>query len=134
MREYMRVVRELLAGNIVDYDFEGARRKIKFMHPVPGLVNLDDPIEWHVSAMGPRSRQLTAETGAGWINFMMGTEAAVADVEGVVQIILDHLGQGARLLEEGRLGQFPQHHLQPRLTLHPAVDPHGVVLDRRHHA
>ena len=30
-------------------------------------------------------------------------DAAVTDVEGVVQIVLDHLGQGARLLEEGRL-------------------------------
>jgi len=36
MREYMRVVRELLAGNIVEYEFEGAQRKITFMHPVPG--------------------------------------------------------------------------------------------------
>ncbi len=80
MREYMRVVRELLDGEIVEYDFEGARRKISFMHPVPGLVNLDDPIQWHVSAMGPRSRQLTAELGVGWINFLTGEEGALADV------------------------------------------------------
>ena len=81
MREYMRVVRALLAGEVVEYDFEGARRKITFMHPVPGLVNLHDPIQWHVSAMGPRSRQFTAEMGAGWINFMTGTPAALADVK-----------------------------------------------------
>ncbi len=80
MREYMRVVRELLAGGVVEYDFENDRRKIKFMHPVPGLVNLTDPIQWHVSAMGPRSRQLTAEMAAGWINFLTGTPGALADV------------------------------------------------------
>ena len=80
MREYMRVVKELLAGEVVDYDFEGGLRKIRFMHPVPGLVNLDDPIQWHVSAMGPRSRRFTAEVGAGWINFLTGSTGALADV------------------------------------------------------
>ena len=81
MREYMRVVRDLLDGKVVDYEFEGARRKITFMHPTPGLVNLDDPIEWHISAMGPRSRRLTAELGVGWINFLTGEDGAVADVD-----------------------------------------------------
>ena len=80
MREYMRVVRKLLDGKIVEYDFEDDRRKIKFMHPVSGLVNLEDPIHWHVSAMGPRSRQLTADMGTGWINFLTGTAGALADI------------------------------------------------------
>jgi len=81
MREYMRVVRELLTGKVVDYEFEGARRKITFMHPVPGLVNTHDPIQWHMSAMGPRSRQLAAELGVGWINFMTGMPAALTDLD-----------------------------------------------------
>ena len=81
MREYMRVVRELLAGNIVEYEFEGAQRKITFMHPVPGLVNTYDPIQWHMSAMGPRSRKLAAELGVGWINFMTGMPTALADLK-----------------------------------------------------
>jgi 5,10-methylenetetrahydromethanopterin reductase len=81
MREYMRVVQELLAGNIVEYEFEGARRKITFMHPVPGLVNTQDPIQWHMSAMGPRSRKLAAELGVGWINFMTGMPAALTDLK-----------------------------------------------------
>jgi 5,10-methylenetetrahydromethanopterin reductase len=52
------------------------------MHPVPGLVNLHDPIQWHMSAMGPRARQLTAELGVEWINFMTaGLPAAVTDLE-----------------------------------------------------
>lgn len=80
MREYIRIVRELLDGGIVEYTFEGARRKITFMHPVPGLVNLEDPIQWHISAMGPRSRQLTANLGVGWLNFLTSEEGALADV------------------------------------------------------
>jgi 5,10-methylenetetrahydromethanopterin reductase len=81
MREYMRVVRELLAGKVVEYEFEGAWRKITFMHPVPGLVNTHDPIQWHMSAMGPRSRKLAAELGVGWINFMTGMPAALTDLK-----------------------------------------------------
>ena len=82
LREYMRVVRELLAGKVVEYEFEGTRRKITFMHPVPDLVNTHDPIQWHMSAMGPRARQLTAELGVNWINFMTaGMPAALTDLE-----------------------------------------------------
>ena len=53
VQEYLRVVQQLLDGGIVEFDFEGARRKMKFMHPAPGLVNTQDPIGWHLSAMGP---------------------------------------------------------------------------------
>ena len=80
-REYLRVVRALLKGEVVEFEYEGAARKIKFMHPAHGLVNTSDPIGWHFSAMGARSRHLTAELGVGWINFMTGMPTAVADVE-----------------------------------------------------
>jgi 5,10-methylenetetrahydromethanopterin reductase len=81
VREYVRVVRGLLAGEVVKYEFEGAQRKLTFMHPVPGLVNMRDPIQWHMSAMGPRSRRLAAELGMGWINFMTtGMPAALTDL------------------------------------------------------
>src|SRR5262249_38511447 len=81
LREYVRVVRGLLAGELMEYEFEGARRKIRFLHPVPDLVNTQDPIPLHMSAMGPRSRKLSAELGAGWINFMTGLPAALADLQ-----------------------------------------------------
>ena len=81
MREYHRVVHELLAGNIVDFEFEGGLRKIKLMHPWPDLVDTNDPIEWHLSAMGPKSRQLGAELGLGWMNYMNGMSQALADLE-----------------------------------------------------
>lgn len=81
MCEYLRVVRELLTGNIVDFEFEGAVRKIKLMHPWPDLVDTHDSMEWHLSAMGPKSRQLGAELGLGWMNYMSGMAQAIADLE-----------------------------------------------------
>jgi 5,10-methylenetetrahydromethanopterin reductase len=81
MQEYIRVVQGLLAGELVEYEFEGALRKIRFMHPVADLVETRHPIPLHISAMRPRARELTAGLGAGWINFMTGVPAAVADLQ-----------------------------------------------------
>lgn len=81
MQAYFRVVRELLSGNIIDYEFEGTNRKIKFMHPWPDLIDADGQVEWHMSAMGPKSRALTAELGLGWMNYINGMPQALADLE-----------------------------------------------------
>ncbi len=68
MKAYIGIVQRLLAGDTVEWTFEGTRRKIRFLSPELGVVNVTDPIPLHISAMGPRSRALTAELGAGWIN------------------------------------------------------------------
>ena len=68
VREYIRIVRGLLAGDTLEWSFEGRRRKIRFLSPELGVVNTRDPIPLHISALGPRGRALTAELGAGWIN------------------------------------------------------------------
>ena len=75
MKEYIRVVRGLLAGDTVEWTVEGRRRKIRFLNPEIGVVDVKDPIPLHVSALGPRGRALTAELGAGWI-FATGNVAA----------------------------------------------------------
>jgi 5,10-methylenetetrahydromethanopterin reductase len=83
MKEYVRVVQRLLAGDTLDWAFEGKRRKIRFLSPDLGVVNMKDPIPLHVSALGPRGRKLTAELGASWINatgHMPSAKAAVADM------------------------------------------------------
>lgn len=67
MKEYIRIVRGLLAGETLDWTFEGKRRKIRFLNPEIGAFNVTDPIPLHISALGPRGRKLTAELGAGWI-------------------------------------------------------------------
>ena len=69
MRDYVQRVQALLAGQRATWPPGDARAEIAFLNPELGLINLDDPIDLHVSAMGPKSRRLTAELGAGWLNF-----------------------------------------------------------------
>ena len=67
MTEYIRIVQALLRGETVEWEFEAARRKIAFLNPEIGAINIADPIPLHISAVGPRARKLTAELGAHWI-------------------------------------------------------------------
>jgi 5,10-methylenetetrahydromethanopterin reductase len=78
MKEYIRVVQGLLAGATLEWDFEGKRRKIRFLNPEIGAINIKDPIPLFVSATGPKSRALVAELGAGWI-CPLGRAQAVLD-------------------------------------------------------
>jgi 5,10-methylenetetrahydromethanopterin reductase len=85
MVEYVRIVQRLLAGDTPEWTFEGKRRKIRFLSPEIGVVNVTDPIPLHVSALGPRGRRLTAELGAGWIyatGHMGAARTAIADMLG----------------------------------------------------
>ena len=68
MEEYVRVVRGLLARETLEWTFEGQKRKIRFLNPEVGAINLDDPIPLHVAAMGPRARRLAAKLGAGLVH------------------------------------------------------------------
>jgi 5,10-methylenetetrahydromethanopterin reductase len=84
MAEYVRIVQRLLAGETPEWTFEGKRRKIRFLSPEIGVVNVKDPIPLHVSALGPRGRRLTAQLGAGWIyatGHLGAATAAVADMQ-----------------------------------------------------
>jgi 5,10-methylenetetrahydromethanopterin reductase len=85
MKDYIGIVRRLLAGEMLEWTFEGKRRKIRFLSPELGVVNMKDPIPLHVSALGPRGRKLTAELGAGWINAtgnMGHAKASIAEMHG----------------------------------------------------
>src|SRR5262249_33514923 len=78
-----RIVQGLLAGDTLERSFEGKRRKIRFLSPQVGVVNVSDPIPLHISALGPSGRKLTAELGAGWIyatGNTAGAKAAAADM------------------------------------------------------
>src|SRR5262252_6899994 len=68
MEEYIRVVRGLLAGETLEWTFEDKRRKIRFLNPEVGAINIADPIPLHVAATGARARGLAAKLGAGWIH------------------------------------------------------------------
>jgi alkanesulfonate monooxygenase SsuD/methylene tetrahydromethanopterin reductase-like flavin-dependent oxidoreductase (luciferase family) len=70
LREHVRVVRGLLSGQTVECDLEGQRRKVRFLNPDAGLVDIDHPIPLHLSAFGPRARALAAEIADGWLHFV----------------------------------------------------------------
>jgi alkanesulfonate monooxygenase SsuD/methylene tetrahydromethanopterin reductase-like flavin-dependent oxidoreductase (luciferase family) len=79
MKEYIRIVYGLLEGKTLTWSFEDRTRKIRFLNAGHGLINIRDPIPLWLSAFGPKSRALTAELGAGWINIYRDlTDAARA--------------------------------------------------------
>ena len=66
-REYLRVVRELLASKAVEYTYRGRTREIKFLHRERHFINLDQPIPIYVAANAPRVCRLAGEFGDGWV-------------------------------------------------------------------
>jgi 5,10-methylenetetrahydromethanopterin reductase len=84
MKAYVDVVQRLLAGDTVEWTFEGKRRKIRFLNPELDVFNVRDPIPLHVSALGPRGRKLTAELHASWLyatGHVGAARAALADMQ-----------------------------------------------------
>jgi 5,10-methylenetetrahydromethanopterin reductase len=84
MEEYIRIVYALLREETVEVEFEGQRRKIRFLNPELGLINTKDAIPLHVSAYGPKARALVTKIGAGWVNFVGDVQsgcAALADIQ-----------------------------------------------------
>ncbi len=81
LAEYTRIIRGMLRGETVEAEFEGKRRKVRFMNPEMGLINIDDPIPIHFSAFGPKARALTAELADGFINAYMSPVALTQNHE-----------------------------------------------------
>ncbi len=80
MKTYIQVVEALLDRETIEWDFEGQPRKIKFLNPELGLINTDDPVPVHISAMGPKTRDLTAELDVHWIDFFTTLDGSLADI------------------------------------------------------
>lgn len=80
MREYIRVVQELLGGKTVEWESEGARHKIRFLNPEAEMINIKDRIPLHISAFAPKARQLTAEIADGWITFASAVPRALFEM------------------------------------------------------
>ncbi len=77
MARYIREVQGLWRGEVIDFAVEGTTRKIQFLNPDAGMIDIANPIGTHVSAFGPRGRKLAAEVADGWLTFMGPVEAAV---------------------------------------------------------
>jgi 5,10-methylenetetrahydromethanopterin reductase len=135
MKEYIRIVERLLGGDTLEWTFEGKRRKIRFLSPEIGVVNMKDPIPVHISALGPRGRKLTAELRASWIQaagHMGAALAAVADMQAAWRAIgLDPVTRvasafaGGCVLREGEAFDSPR--AKAQAGPHATIALHNLV-------
>ncbi len=72
LREYLRLLRALLAGETPEWDFEGKRRRIRFLDPDAGRIDIRAPIPMYVSAFGPKAQALVGESAQGFLDFWLG--------------------------------------------------------------
>lgn len=86
-REYLRVVRALLAGEAVDYEYRGKTREIKFLHLDRRFINLEPRIPIYAAANGPKALEATGAYADGWIT--------VGGQPQVTRQKLDKISQGA---------------------------------------
>jgi 5,10-methylenetetrahydromethanopterin reductase len=80
LREYLRIVRGMLAGETVEWTHEGQRRKIRFLNPEAGLIDIGHRIPVHLSAFAPKARALAAEVADGWMTFVAIPAMALYEV------------------------------------------------------
>jgi len=69
-REYLRVVRELLRGEEVDFAFQGTTRTIKFLHQDLNFLDLEHPVPIIVAANGPLALKTAGEYGDGLVSVL----------------------------------------------------------------
>lgn len=84
-RSYIEILLGMLAGETVDWTIEGRERRVRFLNPELGLIDIETPIDLAISAFGPRSRQLCADFGAEWCAFGGTIENAIGQVEAMKQ-------------------------------------------------
>jgi len=80
METYIAQVYGLLRGETVEFEMEGQKKKVRFLNPELGLINTRDPVALHLSAYGPRTRDLAAKLKAGWIDFVSSVAHGVKEV------------------------------------------------------
>ena len=83
MEEYIRVVYGLLNGETLETVIEGKQRKIRFLNPDAGLINIQDPVKLHVSAYGPKSQKLVGKLGAAWKTFISDVDGGLTALQGM---------------------------------------------------
>lgn len=87
---YIERVRDLLAGQMVDWNFESLDRKIQFLNPDLGLIDIESDVPIWLSAFGPKAKALAAELNAGWLNF--GAQGAQGSLQ-EMQTAWEHAGR-----------------------------------------
>ena len=67
LREHVRVIRGLLRGEEVEFQYGKDQRAIKFFHQGQGFINISDAVPIHVAANAPQAMMLAGEVGDGFI-------------------------------------------------------------------
>ncbi|MEQ8263942.1 LLM class flavin-dependent oxidoreductase [Pseudohaliea sp.] len=103
LSSYVQQVRGLLAGEDVLFREGDAERWIRLLHRdrARGYINLDDPIEVHVAANGPRALRIAAEHGDGWITVVQQPKAIQGCLETIAEARGDEEPPYSTLLQSG---------------------------------
>jgi len=64
-REYLRVLRALLHGEAVEYELNGERQEIRFLHGDRGFIDVAHPVPIYVAADGPLALKAAGAFGDG---------------------------------------------------------------------
>ena len=67
LREDVRVIRGLVRGDEVEFQYGKEQRAIKFFHQGQSFMNTRDPVPIHVAANAPQAMTLAGEIGDGFI-------------------------------------------------------------------
>ena len=112
LERYIEVIQGMLAGRTVSFGHAGIDRKIRFLNPELGLIDIDHPIPLAISALGPRGRALAARLGANWTIPVGGNlDHALAAIEAMktawrdagrdADTLYAHASAGGCVLDEG---------------------------------
>ncbi|MCB1686435.1 MAG: LLM class flavin-dependent oxidoreductase, partial [Pseudomonadales bacterium] len=71
----------------IEWDFEGKARKIRFLNPDLGLIDIGQDIPLWFSAFGPGAKRMAADLRAGWLNF--GAQGAIESLQEMQDIWTD---------------------------------------------
>src|SRR5438445_2279711 len=77
-RDYLRVVRGLLAGEEIDYTQDGVTRAIRFLHLDLGFIDLEHRIPIYVAANGPLALKTVGRFGDGLVSVANENPAVLA--------------------------------------------------------
>ncbi len=115
MAEHVRVVYGLLHDEIVETDIEGKRKKIKFLNPEVGLLNIKDDVKLHrlraeIAGAGGQARRGLDDLRCGCGRRDRGTAVHASELAGggerALRPLRDGLGAGHRA-GRGRGGGQP---------------------------
>lgn len=67
-REYLRVVRTMLNGEAVEYEFNGKTTEIAWQNHADGFRNIEDPIPIYVAGNGPLALRTAGMYGDGLVS------------------------------------------------------------------